>query len=101
MRLRTQVCVAAAALAIAGCAAPKPVITSQWQKPETMSPVDMRIAMAECDKQGLLARKDFIARNPGVNPNGFDSPVFKAQQAAKDQCLAARGVRLTARTRSG
>ncbi|MEQ1650097.1 MAG: hypothetical protein ABL898_16070 [Hyphomicrobiaceae bacterium] len=101
MNLRTSLSIIAVAAMMAGCAAPRPVVVSQFQKPETMSPVDMKISMAECEKQGLLARKDYIATHPGAPQSGFDSPVFKAQQAAKDKCLAARGIMLTSRTRKG
>jgi hypothetical protein len=80
-----------------GCAAPKHVMSTQLQRPETMSPIDGSIAITECRKQGLLARKAYIEKYPAAEKIGFNSPVFLAQQKAEDACLTARGIAIKSR----
>jgi len=76
-------------------------MTTAWKKPQGMNSLDMNIAVTECHNRGLVARRAYMSQHPRSSAKGFDSPAYKAQQTAMDRCMAAKGLKMTRRVRSG
>lgn len=83
-------------LLTAGCAS-KPAVVTTWKKPASMTKIDGGIAMAECQKQALMARKRYLAAHPKAALVGFNTPAFQVQQAAQDRCMSNHGLTITSR----
>jgi hypothetical protein len=80
---------------VAGCATGG--VVTQWKKPTTMTPIDTRITLVECEKQGLMARKRALGKNRDAGKGGVASDAFIAQQGAIDSCMRSNGMKMTKR----